>query len=70
VEETLECSLVSLAEVFLLEVIGVGRKLMLFPAVHKFIGFFRVLVGELAINKVAIRNIIIGRLVSSQLRFH
>lgn len=67
-EEILECDLIGLLEVLLLEVVLVGRYLMVLPLVHEVVGVLWILIDELAVDEVRLGDVVIGGLVLAELR--
>lgn len=67
-EEILECDLIGLLEVLLLEVVLVGRYLMVLPLVHEVVGVLWILIDELAVDEVRLGDVVIGGLVLAKLR--
>lgn len=66
-QKRLECGFVSLLEIFQLEVVSVGRQFRVLPAVHELIGVFRIVGSQLSVDKLLLRNLIVGWLVPAQL---
>ena len=66
-EQTLERDLVGLLEVLLLEVVLVGRYLMVLPLVHEVVGVLRILIDELAVDEFWFGDVVIGGLVLAEL---
>lgn len=69
-EEILECDLIGLLEVLLLEVVLVGGYLMVLPLVHELVGVLWILIDELAVDEVGLRDVVIGGLVLAELGLH
>ena len=69
-EKRFECGFVSLFEVLQLQLVGVGRQLRILPPIHKLIGVFRIVGGQLPVDKIPFRNLIVSWLVPAQLRLH
>jgi hypothetical protein len=66
-KEVLQCCLVSLLEVLELEVVGIGGKLSIFPAIHDLIGVLSIIGSELPIDKLGLRDFIIGWSIPAEL---
>lgn len=47
----------------------VGRYLMVLPLVHKVVSVLWILIDELAVDEVGLRDVVIGGFVLAELRF-
>ena len=57
-------------EILLLEVVEVGRRLVVLPLIHDLIGMLRVISSDPPIDELTLRDIVVGGLVGSQLGFN
>lgn len=64
-ESSLQSLLICIDKIFLLEMVDVGSRLMIFPFVHNLVSMLWIIRSYFSINKLSLRNIVVSRFISA-----